>query len=81
MAEQCGCRTISFPAISTGAYRFRLEAAAHIAIREVVQFMTKRARSVDEVIFVQFGADAYLLYKTLLLADAAVTQVAPAGPL
>lgn len=73
MAEQYNCNTISFPAISTGVYHYPQEPAARIAIREVVQFLGERAANVEEVVFVQFGADAYALYEKLLLTDAAVT--------
>jgi O-acetyl-ADP-ribose deacetylase (regulator of RNase III) len=69
MAEQHNCRTISFPAISTGVYHFPLDAAARIAISEVVEFLTRRASSVEVVVFVQFGAEAYSLYERLLLRN------------
>ena len=34
LADEHGARTIAFPAISTGAYRFPLQRAARIAVRE-----------------------------------------------
>ncbi len=36
-----GIRSIAFPAISTGAYRFPIDDAAHIAIDEIARFWAK----------------------------------------
>lgn len=66
MAEERGCRTVSFPAISTGVYGYPAEDAARIAIAEVKRFLAERARAVEEVVFVQYGAAAYGLYERLL---------------
>jgi len=66
MAEDRQCRTISFPAISTGIFRYPAEPAARIAIKEVISFLTDTAAHVQEVIFVQFGAAAYELYERAL---------------
>jgi O-acetyl-ADP-ribose deacetylase (regulator of RNase III) len=45
-----GVRTIAFPAISTGAYRFPAGRAAEIAVRTVTEAIAKR----DEIRLVQF---------------------------
>ena len=66
MAEERGCRSISFPAISTGVYGYPAEEAAPIATAEVRLFLESRAGSLREVIFVQFGEAAYRLYERLL---------------
>jgi O-acetyl-ADP-ribose deacetylase (regulator of RNase III) len=66
LAETHGCRTISFPAISTGVYGYPAEEAARIAIGTVKRFLEERARVVEEVVFVQYGAEAYGLYERLL---------------
>lgn len=66
MAEERGCRTISFPAISTGVYGYPAEEAARVAIGEVRKFLETRAENVQEVIFVQFGDAAYSVYERLL---------------
>ena len=39
LAQECGCRSIAFPSISTGAYRFPLERAAKIAANEISAFL------------------------------------------
>lgn len=66
MAEERQCRTISFPAISTGVYGYPPEEAARIALAEVRRFLEERASAVEEVIFVQFGEAAYRIYERLL---------------
>lgn len=66
MAEERACRTVSFPAISTGVYGYPAEEAARIALREVRQFLESKAVGVQEVIFVQYGEAAYRIYERLL---------------
>jgi len=62
LAEQYELRTIAFPSISTGAYRFPMERAAKIAVTEVKKFLEQRTTSVEQVIFVCFGERAYNSY-------------------
>ncbi|AYG68068.1 MULTISPECIES: O-acetyl-ADP-ribose deacetylase [unclassified Rhizobium] len=64
LARKHGLKTIAFPAISTGVYRFPAEPAAGIAIH------TSLAESKDgvfeEIIFCCFGDDMAALYDRLL---------------
>ncbi len=62
LAEQYAIRTISFPSISTGAYRFPMERAARIAVTEVKRFLEK-STSVEKVILVCYGQKAYQCYQ------------------
>jgi O-acetyl-ADP-ribose deacetylase (regulator of RNase III) len=64
-----GLKTVAFPAISTGAYRFPPDRAAAIAVREVRAFM-KDHPSVEKVIFVCFGPDAVRSYERAVRAGA-----------
>lgn len=66
LAEERACRSVSFPAISTGVYGYPAEDAARIAIAEVRRFLNEKARAVEEVLFVQYGAAAYAIYERLL---------------
>jgi O-acetyl-ADP-ribose deacetylase (regulator of RNase III) len=63
LAERYDVRTIAFPAISTGVYRFPLEQATRIAIKETRNFLS-RSKVVEKVIFVCFGKDALQCYQT-----------------
>jgi O-acetyl-ADP-ribose deacetylase len=58
-------KTIAFPAISTGAYRFPLELATEIAIKEV-RFFLELNHHLEEVTFVTFGDRAYDIYQQVL---------------
>jgi O-acetyl-ADP-ribose deacetylase (regulator of RNase III) len=62
LAAEKGIRTIAFPSISTGAYRFPLERAARIALREAANFLAKEP-SIEKVIFVCFGKEAEATYR------------------
>jgi O-acetyl-ADP-ribose deacetylase (regulator of RNase III) len=61
LAEQYEIKTIAFPAISTGVYRFPMESACKIAIAEVKKFFSQ-PNSLQQVIFVCFGQTAYVSY-------------------
>lgn len=61
LAELYEIRTIAFPAISTGIYRFPIERAANIAVTEAKTFL-ERTTSVEQVIFVSFGKSTYEAY-------------------
>lgn len=65
LAVQHGVRTIAFPSISTGAYRFPLERAVPIAVREVKTFLAAHPE-IDQVQFVCFGPDVAAAYAAAL---------------
>jgi O-acetyl-ADP-ribose deacetylase (regulator of RNase III) len=54
-------KTISFPSISTGIYRFPLELASKIAIREIKNFLEKD-RTIKEVVMVCFDENTFVFY-------------------
>lgn len=66
IANQLGVKTIAFPNISTGVYRFPKDKAALIAISAVKDFLEKENSTVEEVIFICFDNDNYKLYLQLL---------------
>jgi O-acetyl-ADP-ribose deacetylase len=61
LAVQYEIKTIAFPAISTGVYRFPLEPACKIAVTEVNNFLQVND-SLEQVIFVCFGQTTYDCY-------------------
>jgi O-acetyl-ADP-ribose deacetylase (regulator of RNase III) len=65
LAIENGIKTIAFPAISTGVYRFPLERATKIAIGEVKKFLEKND-SIAKVIFVCFDEETHQIYKKIL---------------
>jgi O-acetyl-ADP-ribose deacetylase (regulator of RNase III) len=62
IAEAQGLKSIAFPAISTGVYRFPAERAAEIAVATVTKFM-QTAKSVERVIFCCFGVPSAALHR------------------
>jgi O-acetyl-ADP-ribose deacetylase (regulator of RNase III) len=66
LAEQKGLRSISLPSISTGIYAYPIDAAAQIAIGQILDFLDRRATSVAEVWMVLFGASAFAAYESAL---------------
>ena len=54
-------KTVAFPSISTGAYRFPLERATKIAVTENISFL-KRNNFVKKIIFVCFNNRVYDCY-------------------
>ena len=54
LAERHGLRTIAFPAISTGNYRFPATQATDIALQETKRFLETN-ETVEKVIFVCWG--------------------------
>lgn len=59
-----GCKSIAFPGISTGVYRFPKELAAEIAIKAVKTH--PELRSFERVIFVCFDSESEEYYKRKL---------------
>lgn len=62
LALEKSCKTIAFPAISTGIYRFPKPEAATIAVKTVADFLQKN-RGIEKVIFVCFDDENYHLIK------------------
>ncbi len=68
LAKERGIRSIAFPSISTGAYRFPIERAARIALSTVKDFLTRKSaasesHSFSEVRFVLFSEKDLKVYE------------------
>lgn len=67
LAEEKQVLSISFPAISTGIYRFPKEKACELAVTTVLQYFYEKPEStIQEVRFVLFDFEAYKLYQDYL---------------
>ena len=53
-----GCKSVAFPAISTGVYGYPLDLAANVALKSCIDFL-KWHKKPDEVRFVLFGEGAF----------------------
>ena len=65
LAVERGLKSISFPAISTGAYGYPLESAASIALATAMDF-AREDSSLKEIAFVLFDAYSYRVYADTL---------------
>lgn len=65
LADRHGVRSIAFPSISTGAYRYPIEQAARIAV-ETVRECLEQPTSVELVRFVCFSERDLQVYRKLL---------------
>ena len=63
LAEEHSIRTLAFPAISTGIYRFPVELATRLAVSEVAKFLAQH-QYIDQVTFVCFNQPVHKAYLT-----------------
>ncbi|MEA4973711.1 MAG: O-acetyl-ADP-ribose deacetylase [Candidatus Metalachnospira sp.] len=62
LAVDNGIKTIAFPSISTGVYRFPIEQAAEIAVNEILKFLYVNEQ-IDVVQLVCYDENTYKVYK------------------
>ncbi len=62
VAVENGVRSVAFPSISTGAYRFPIAEAAPIALESVSAFLHEQPARLDLVRFVLFSAGDLAVY-------------------
>ena len=65
LAAENDIKTIAFPSVSTGVYRFPVERASKIAVKEVKDFLEKDS-PIEKVIFVCFDDRIYEIYNEIL---------------
>jgi O-acetyl-ADP-ribose deacetylase len=65
VAAELECRTVAFPAISTGIFGFPIDRAARIAIATTADELERRP-SIERVTFVLFDRDSYDIFAQTL---------------
>ncbi|MPL55235.1 O-acetyl-ADP-ribose deacetylase [bioreactor metagenome] len=63
LAVENGCKTIAFPNISTGIYKFPKDLAAQIAKKTVQDYLQET--EIEKVTFVCFDEENYNLYQDI----------------
>jgi O-acetyl-ADP-ribose deacetylase (regulator of RNase III) len=66
VAAEHGLRSIAFPSISTGAYRFPVAEAARIALGTAAEFLADHVGGLERVRFVLFSDADLAAYETAL---------------
>jgi len=88
LALEHGCRSVAFPALSTGAYGYPMDLAARVALGTTIEFLRSHGRP-ELVRFVLFDAGAFgafaaaleaLLADSRAAADDRAATDQPAGP-
>jgi O-acetyl-ADP-ribose deacetylase (regulator of RNase III) len=79
LAEQHGARTISFPAISTGAYGYPLEEAAGVALETIASRLRSPDCPVQDVLLILFDQGTYAVYARIA-ADRITSSGSGASP-
>lgn len=65
LAAEYGVKTIAFPSISTGVYRFPVKLAAQIAVREILAFLQENT-DMEQVTMVCFDENTRQAYEEAL---------------
>jgi len=58
--------SISFPSISTGAYRYPIHEAAEIALNTVITFLNENPTSLRHVVFTLYDSKTFQIYSGIL---------------
>ena len=66
VAETEGAKTVAFPSISTGAYRFPIERAATIALETIAEYCRRSPDAFEEVRMVLFSVQDFQVYADIL---------------
>lgn len=69
LAAGKGCRTVSFPAVSTGVYGFPRDLACETAVAATRQWVSHHPDAIDRVLFVCFSGPDYDRYRAHLETD------------
>ena len=63
LAMENGIRTIAFPCISTGEFKFPKDKASKLAIQAVKSFLEEHKDSFDKIVFNVYGEEDYKIYE------------------
>ena len=65
-AREVGIKTIVFPCISTGVFKFPKDKASEIAVNIIKEYLNKYKDSFDKIVFNVFSDNDYKLYMSIL---------------
>lgn len=65
LAVKIGIKTIAFPSISTGVYRFPIDRAASTAVDEIIKFLDVN-KSIEKVMMICFDENTFEIYNAVV---------------
>jgi len=68
LAKGNNIKTIAFPCISTGVFRFPKDHAAEIAVNTARDFIKEYPEALEEIIFITYDELDYDIYKKLCIS-------------
>lgn len=66
LAKNHNIKSISFPSISTGAYRCDIKQSSEVALKTVIEFIKDNPNTFEKIQFILFKEDIYKIYKKSL---------------
>ena len=67
VAKENNIKSLSFPAISTGAYGYPIEKAAQTAVSAIKNYIQANPDDFEKIVFVLFSDEDLIVYKNLLV--------------
>lgn len=62
LAKENGLKTIAFPCISTGVFRFPKELAVECAFEAVDKFLKNNEKAIEKIVFNVYGGEDFAIY-------------------
>lgn len=69
LAKEKGLKTIAFPCISTGVFRFPKELAVKCAFEAVNEFLIDNKNDIDKIVFNVYGEEDFAIYDKFIRED------------
>lgn len=69
LAKEKGLKTIAFPCISTGVFRFPKELAVKCAFESVNEFLIDNKNDIDKIVFNVYGEEDFAIYDKFIRED------------
>ncbi|MEP7286248.1 MAG: macro domain-containing protein [Chloroflexota bacterium] len=77
LAQQYGLKSIAFPAISTGIFRYPLDDCARIMLRMAIDFAVEKPTPIKRIVFCLFDKQAYRIFSETLAKQIGNLGVSP----
>lgn len=66
IADENNLKTIGFPAIGIGIYKWPAELGLRIAVEEAVSYMREKNKNIENIYFITISGETKVIYETLI---------------